>query len=258
MKISRIISIGLAIIFILAVARLDHLDKGGPPHVYVMLPGNEPATMYLPGPGDPFYTQFPKPAAERPPGVVLIHGFTGDRVLMSGLARRLADNGYGVLAIDVNGHGENRNPFNGSEPRQQQPARERESGGRLSAQQPAGRRIANRRDGAFDGRGRGARLRDQRSESQSRGDDFGRLDARSGAAEERAVHFCPARPGRSDPGSLDDAGGASGERAANPARQELRRFRAGQCGRSDPDAGSRSRDDREFAGGRRRDHKMAR
>ena len=39
MKISRIISIGLAIIFILAVARLDHLDKGGPPHVYVMLPG---------------------------------------------------------------------------------------------------------------------------------------------------------------------------------------------------------------------------
>ena len=70
--------------------------------------------MYLPGPGDPFFMQFPKPAAERPPGVVLIHGFTGDRVLMSGLARRLADNGYGVLAIDVNGHGENRNPFNGS------------------------------------------------------------------------------------------------------------------------------------------------
>ena len=114
MKISRVISIGLAIIFIFAVARLDHLDKGGPPHVYVMLPGNEPATMYLPGPGDPFFVQFPKPAAERPPGVVLIHGFTEDRVLMSGLARRLADNGYGVLAIDVNGHGENRNPFNGS------------------------------------------------------------------------------------------------------------------------------------------------
>ncbi len=114
MKISRIISIGLAIIFILAVARLNHLDQGGPPHVFVMLPGNEPATMYLPGPGDPFFVQFPKPAAERPPGVVLIHGFMGDRVLMSGLARRLTDNGYGVLAIDVNGHGENRNPFNGS------------------------------------------------------------------------------------------------------------------------------------------------
>src|SRR5271167_2904049 len=113
MRISRVISIGLAIIFILAVAQLDHLDKGGPPHVYVMLPGQEPATMYLPGPGDPFYTLLPKPAAERPPAVVLVHGFTGDRVLMSGLARRLADNGYGVLAIDVNGHGENRNPFRG-------------------------------------------------------------------------------------------------------------------------------------------------
>jgi alpha/beta superfamily hydrolase len=34
---------------------------------------------------------------------------------MSTLARRLAENGYGVLAIDVNGHGENRNPFNGGE-----------------------------------------------------------------------------------------------------------------------------------------------
>jgi len=53
--------------------------------------------------------------AERPPAVVLIHGFSGDRRLMSTLARRLAENGYGVLAIDVNGHGENRNPFNGGE-----------------------------------------------------------------------------------------------------------------------------------------------
>ena len=113
MKISRIISIVVALLFLLAVARLTRLENGGPPHVFVMLPGQEPATMYLPGPGDPFSELFPKPAAERPPAVVLVHGFTGDRVLMSGLARRLADNGYGVLAIDVNGHGENRNPFKG-------------------------------------------------------------------------------------------------------------------------------------------------
>jgi dienelactone hydrolase len=71
--------------------------------------------MYMPGLGNAFFTQFPKPVAERPPAVVLIHGFTGDRVLMSGLARRLAENGYAVIAIDVNGHGENRNPFNGGE-----------------------------------------------------------------------------------------------------------------------------------------------
>ena len=113
MKISRIIAIVVALLFLLAVARLTRLENGGPPHVFVMLPGQEPATMYMPGPGDPFYELFPKPAAERPPAVVLVHGFTGDRVLMSGLARRLADNGYGVLAIDVNGHGENRNPFRG-------------------------------------------------------------------------------------------------------------------------------------------------
>jgi dienelactone hydrolase len=71
--------------------------------------------MYMPGAGNAFYTQFPKPVAERPPGVVLIHGFSGDRQIMSTLARRLAENGYAVLAIDVNGHGENRNPFTGGE-----------------------------------------------------------------------------------------------------------------------------------------------
>lgn len=115
MKISRIIAIVLAIVFILAVARLTQLENGGPPHAFVMLPGQEPATMYMPGPGNPFYTLFPKPVAERPPAVVLVHGFSGDRVLMSGLARRLAENGYAVIAIDVNGHGENRNPFQGGE-----------------------------------------------------------------------------------------------------------------------------------------------
>ncbi|MGH7923271.1 MAG: alpha/beta hydrolase [Candidatus Binatus sp.] len=115
MKIYRIIAIALAVVFILAIARLTQLENGGPPHAFVMLPGQEPATMYLPGPGYPFYTQFPKPVAERPPAVVLIHGFSADREIMSMLARRLAENGYGVLAIDVNGHGENRNPFNGGE-----------------------------------------------------------------------------------------------------------------------------------------------
>jgi dienelactone hydrolase len=113
MKLSRIISIVLVLLFLLAVARLTRLENGPPRHAFVMLPGQEPATMYMPGPGDPFYTLFPKPVSQRPAAVVMIHGFTGDRVLMSGLARRLAENGYAVLAIDVNGHGENRNPFNG-------------------------------------------------------------------------------------------------------------------------------------------------
>ena len=113
MKISRIIAIGLAVVFILAIARLARLENRGPSHVSIMLPGQEPATMYMPGPARQFYMQLPKPAAERPPAVVLIHGFMADRKLMSVLARRLAENGYAVLAIDVNGHGENSNPFGG-------------------------------------------------------------------------------------------------------------------------------------------------
>ena len=113
MKISRIIAIGLAVVFILAIARLARLENGGPSHTFIMLPGQEPATLYIPGPERPFFMQLPKPAGERPPAVVLIHGFMADRKLMSVLARRLAENGYAVLAIDVNGHGENSNPFGG-------------------------------------------------------------------------------------------------------------------------------------------------
>ena len=113
MKISRIIAIALALLFVLAIARLAWLEDGGPPHTSIMLPGQEPATLYMPGTGHPFYMQVPKPAGQRPSAVVLIHGFMADRKLMSVLARRMAENGYAVLAIDVNGHGQNPNPFNG-------------------------------------------------------------------------------------------------------------------------------------------------
>ena len=40
-----------------------------------------------------------------------MHGFSADRQIMSVLARRITENGYAVLAIDVHGHGANRNPF---------------------------------------------------------------------------------------------------------------------------------------------------
>src|SRR5258708_5238945 len=90
MKISRIVAIGLALIFLVATARLARLENR-------------------------VYRQFHKAVGQRPPAVVLIHGFSGDRRIMSTLARRLAEDGYGVLAIEVNGHGENRNPFNDGE-----------------------------------------------------------------------------------------------------------------------------------------------
>ena len=113
MSIFRGSAIVLAVLFILAVARLGYLNEHGPAHSDLMLAGMEPATVYLPGAGDPFFNLFAKPVAERPAAVVLVHGFTADRVTMSALARRIAENGYAVIAIDVNGHGENRNPFNG-------------------------------------------------------------------------------------------------------------------------------------------------
>jgi dienelactone hydrolase len=101
----------VAILFLLALARLARLDAGGPAHQFVNLPGQEPATLYLPGSGNPFFRVFPP--ANRPPAIVMVHGFTADRQFMSTLARRIAQNGYAVLAIDVSGHGSNRNPFTG-------------------------------------------------------------------------------------------------------------------------------------------------
>jgi dienelactone hydrolase len=107
----HIAAASIAILFLLAVARLARLQDGGPAHQDFDLPAHEPATLYLPGPGDPFYRMFPPPQAELPPAVVLVHGFSGDREIMSTLARRIAQNGYAVLSIDVRGHGANRNPF---------------------------------------------------------------------------------------------------------------------------------------------------
>jgi dienelactone hydrolase len=102
----------LAIAFAIAIAFLMRQEHGGPPHIDFELPGNEPATLYMPkDPGDTPTPITPPRADQRPPAVVLVHGFAADRVAMSTLARRLAQNGYAVLAIDLHGHGSNPNPF---------------------------------------------------------------------------------------------------------------------------------------------------
>ncbi len=112
----RVLAWLVAAWFILTVARLAQDQKRAPAQIDVVLTGGIPGTMYLPGPGgmaagNPFLTPFPPPVAERPPAVVLVHGFIADRETMSSLARKIAQNGYGVLAIDMRGHGANRNPF---------------------------------------------------------------------------------------------------------------------------------------------------
>jgi len=113
----RVGAIAVAVIFLITLMPLAHFQNGAPPHQDRTLPGGIPATMYMPGatnqpgPDNPFFQTFPKPPEQRPPAVLLVHGFSSDRINSSALARRIAQNGYGVLAIDVRGHGENRNPF---------------------------------------------------------------------------------------------------------------------------------------------------
>jgi dienelactone hydrolase len=107
-----------AVAFLVGSARLGQLERGGPSHTDLVLDGGVPATVYLPGPErgrDAFMD--PPPPEERPPALVLVHGYAGDRRQLSSLARRLAASGTAVLAIDLDGHGENRNPFRGSDAR---------------------------------------------------------------------------------------------------------------------------------------------
>jgi dienelactone hydrolase len=110
----RIVTAALAVGFLITLTLLAIERRDGPSHLDFELPKNEPGTVYLPGPRRPFFDVVPispPPLADRPPAVVLIHGYSADRVGMSTLARRLAQNGYAVLAIDLDGHGVNRNPF---------------------------------------------------------------------------------------------------------------------------------------------------
>src|SRR5215469_9755257 len=62
-----------ALVFLLILMRLAHDQNGVPSHEDRYLPGGEPATLYLPGtsnlpgPDNPFFQSFPKPADQRPP-----------------------------------------------------------------------------------------------------------------------------------------------------------------------------------------------
>jgi alpha-beta hydrolase superfamily lysophospholipase len=103
------------VVYLGAVTWLGRLDAGGPPHADVFLTGGIPGTLFLPdAPAGSLAFLDAVPRAERPPAVLLVHGFASDRLGLSGLARKLAAAGYGVLTIDVQGHGQNRNPFRGS------------------------------------------------------------------------------------------------------------------------------------------------
>ncbi len=95
----------VGILLLVSIVRLSLFDDGGPTHSFMQV-GNEPATIYLPGPPPGIFEPKTRPAA-----VVLIHGLSFDRQAMSVLARRIASNGFAVLAIDLPGHGENATTF---------------------------------------------------------------------------------------------------------------------------------------------------
>ena len=98
--------------YLLALVALGRLEARGPAHVDLALPRGLPATLYLPEPTvSGRYLPEPRGAEASAPVVLMVHGYTVDRASMSVLARRLATNGYAALAIDVRGHGANRNPF---------------------------------------------------------------------------------------------------------------------------------------------------
>jgi len=59
--------------------------------------------------GVPVRGTFYKPAATGAPGVLLIHDAGSDRAQLDGVAERLSKEGFGVLAIDLRGHGASKN-----------------------------------------------------------------------------------------------------------------------------------------------------
>ncbi len=110
-----ILSAAAGAVFLAATVKLGSLERGGPRHADLVLEGGIPATLFLPGEGSETqgFRDPPSPV-EGPPGLVLAHGFAGDRRTMSSAARRLARAGLAVLTLDLSGHGENRNPGRGS------------------------------------------------------------------------------------------------------------------------------------------------
>ncbi len=78
-------------------------------HYSLQLATGAPAVVWEPGPPAPF-----GPAPHEGPGlpvVVLAHGFSSSKGMMSSLARRLARGGYAVIAFDFRGHGQNPQPL---------------------------------------------------------------------------------------------------------------------------------------------------
>jgi len=97
--------------------RLAEQQRSGPSHEDLSVGDGIPVTFYVPTEANDVTEIFPDPppVGQRFPTVILAHGFSADRAVMSSLARSLAVAGYAVLAFDFRGHGTNRNGFRSGE-----------------------------------------------------------------------------------------------------------------------------------------------
>jgi dienelactone hydrolase len=109
-----LIGLVLVVLAFTTVLRLGDQERNGPAHEDLSIKPGIPATIFLPEAFDDGH-ELPDPHAvgERPPVIVMAHGYSADRASMSGLARSLAKAGYAVLSIDLRGHGANTHPFQG-------------------------------------------------------------------------------------------------------------------------------------------------
>ena len=99
------------LVFLVTAAALVRLERSGPPHTEVALERGIRGTLYLPRAFAEDRFREKRPRDERPPVVVLMHGFASDRLIMSTLARRLADAEFAAFSFDAGGHGQNRSSF---------------------------------------------------------------------------------------------------------------------------------------------------
>ena len=103
----------IVLITALSALRLGALEREGPAHTQVSIGNGIPATLYLPFDEDDGDLPYQHPRGERPPVVVVAHGYSADQAVMSPMARSLAHAGYAVLTFDFRGHGSNTNHFSG-------------------------------------------------------------------------------------------------------------------------------------------------
>ena len=104
----------LVVVAVALLARLGAQERGGPAHTSLFSIGNGiPATLYLPGKLEEGQLPLQRPLGQRPPLVVVAHGYSADRQIMSPMARSLARAGYAVLTFDFRGHGSNASQFRG-------------------------------------------------------------------------------------------------------------------------------------------------